>query len=1570
MSLDNKEGQYSTTFSGLKSTAITAGAFIVGGILIKETLQRLRRYPDEDARRGKGENVPDRGMEGWAMGYLYRARTFVAGAKTPDYPRWPLAWAWEAYKRDEKFFEEHCGPDATVYVRFLRGALFWVSLHLCTTFPILLAINFVYSPDSVSTNSIDRASLSSLVQNHRGLHLLPIHVVFVWLVIFTWVGQLVWLGYGALRVRRNELRRLLRDEVERSQPLKERDAGYEFTPDLDPVLVQEDERGWRYRTVLVRNIPPLLRTEDALRGYFEQYLRESPRSSSSATDGNDVDPTAPKTASPLQRQKGDIPLQDRKSPPSSAPTSPSHKLIAEVVLVRRAAELNELYAKYGEVLHQLETAHVQLARNVMAWVRERVDKEEALNAERRGEVREKTPWEWWKERLPQAARKKGADIENDAREGDDLLLTALRPFLLPSSLDTPLPPPPTNVHGAPLTLWDALHALHSAHPTLLDRFQPLYRLRHFRHAHVPALDYYLAKHNLLFCLIEDKRARLDDEFEPASTAFITFSRAADARRARKELAWRPIKRIYHGRVLDCKVKMAPEVRDLHWDRLVLVSLSSDLLRGTLLQVFIWLATLFWLLPISFLIGLLSLESLKEHLPALAAYLERNTVANSLFTSLLPTAILAVLNMFVPTVLGIIQRKGKTLITESKWSQQTQAVYWKFVAINFLIIFCIGITAFTSLLNVFSALRQPESVLSIVAAAFPKGATFFTSYVLLQAGIHTGIELSLLGISWINHGSIRKFIAPRKRFIDGAPRFFGFQSWVPNHLFVVSICLIFAVLNPLVVAFGFIYFCLAVIVFKQQFGHVYWRRHFEGGGRVVFRRIFRYSLDICILSEVVYVAFFFTLKRISLGAACIPLIPLTVAVKILGTRYFDHLMDEIEEAQIDIICGEGNAAADLSVPLDEEDRDLHLSLAEAYSTVKTFATVTLPALALRPASKLPRVASPSKLAAHWKARSEATTARRSRTNSFQNGGTLVRMRSHTSPDDWRRPMLETIMSRDETATEEGFVEASPALPQRQLWPTPGPGGEARQADGVEAQVGEKAQPPPPPAGAPVSLVEEAFKVPLSTAAVVATHAHESALVTPHAPVIRDDRPVSHLRYRSPAETVPLSRSLWLPRDPLKPVDLGDTVDYHGRALVSSEGGRGVIGSWEENPSKGEEDEDEDEDEGGTDEMLGPVNAGPAIEAAPHSEQSRAQKDAAEVEPAHARSTSNDMLMPSSPRAPELVRRGSRLSVLSHDAAAYTLKGNERIRVAADVAARIEAEQGGRQLSVFDGGIMRRRASSSASSQRPSSIFSGLQRRGTRVSSAGDGGASMMVHSPHHSPVLLRHPDEPKPSPPAIPAFTEEPVSLDPSPTGSTPPRESSAYPFPPPSPTLGRRATHASLSPSSPSRPQPGRDRSPSAVSFAASASPTRPINRDRSPSDLSTGAGSRLSIGSPTSHRFPPSSASFLRSPTRTRTQRSASGAPSLQFSATLGRTSEEDQEIVIHPTHEGDESAPAVSLSQAAALRAELLEEERRAHEQYQKKHEQRLERERRDTEDGGGAGWLRRLLVRSEADGEADET
>jgi hypothetical protein len=274
----------------------------------------------------------------------------------------------------------------------------------------------------------------------------------------------------------------------------------------------------------------------------------------------------------------------------------------------------------------------------------------------------------------------------------------------------------------------------------------------------------------------------------------------------------------------------------------------------------------------------------------------------------------------------------------------------------------------------------------------------------------------------------------------------------------------------------------------------------------------------------------------------------------------------------------------------------------------------------------------------------------------------------------------------------------------------------------------------------------------------------------------------------------------------------------------------------------------------------------------------------------RETSDELLMPK----PSLKRVGSHVSLKSGERSGLRRKGTERIRVAGDVAAKIEAEEGVKAVAA------RRRGSSGASTMLPGSSPS-IQRRGTG-GSAHDGSTP---GSPP-SPTLHRHPLSPHKSSPRIPVFTDEPETLDLPPSAHSNSNSASTstaagYPFPPPQPpsphsTLRRRPSHVEEPPTSPG---------------ASSLSP---------------------SFTSP-------------RSPTMKRRGRSPSVAVS------MGPSIAEDVD--------GEES-----ISQAEALRNELLEEERQEHEKRVAREEARKKNEERDK----SGGWLARMLMSNEDEGEPE--
>lgn len=424
---------------------------------------------------------------------------------------------------DEPGPQTHVGPDATVYLRFLRGSFYWTVLIAVTVFPVLLGINFTFSDPTVSTNSLARAALTSLNTSPRGRGLLWVHVVMMWFLVFSWYATLAWIGYGAVRIRRNTLRAILREEANQ-QDVQPKDEKAVVAPVLrEPrPLNPRDERpvGWRWRTVLVRNIPLGMRSESALREYFSQKLRSGTPSPEDKTHFSPSSNTHAFESPDPSASSGPVALRSESPAP----------IISEIVLVRREAELNELFNKYRAAQNELEEAHVELVERVMAFIKTTIAAE---GRRARGE-RDRASW-WTKVRSSIKMFRTKAEVLSEeaqrlAREGDARLVEALRCYLPGGSA-------PVDKSGEPKLLWEVMHELRMESPMIFDRFQPLFKLKKFRGQAVPSIDYHLAKLNLLATLIEDKRAN-PEQFEMASSAFVTFERAADARRVRKRFKWR------------------------------------------------------------------------------------------------------------------------------------------------------------------------------------------------------------------------------------------------------------------------------------------------------------------------------------------------------------------------------------------------------------------------------------------------------------------------------------------------------------------------------------------------------------------------------------------------------------------------------------------------------------------------------------------------------------------------------------------------------------------------------------------------------------------------------------------------------------------------------------------------------------------------------------------------------------------------------------------------------------------------------------------------------------------------
>ncbi|KAJ7644186.1 hypothetical protein FB45DRAFT_897169 [Roridomyces roridus] len=853
---------------------------------------------------------------------------------SPPTPRgWPLSWVKQVVFFPQDKMNELRGVDATLYVRWLRGCFWFVILHTCTTFPILFPIHVEFSDDSISRASMTRASITSLVATHRGLSLLWIHICLLFWITLSWMATLIWICHGAFLLRAQKLaiaaKRMAEYDPSDGTYYPHPHPQYPFT-DVPTPDRHHPNFGLRLRTIMVSNVPPSLRNEKVLKEYFEYYLSRKldvpSMGLTSATQPGFINKSIAflfNKAKHLPELAPAIPLsptsRDGKDDAATGSVDNPGPIphIDRVVVARKMTELAILLERRENFARLLETAHIRLAQKTVLAVKDAMARKEAnkpivraLSKRRKaamadvergtveGEGKKKVVDMTPEERMNQLIEVIGPYVDEFGlnrkapRRPAFLSRSQFRKLRTEGSQDSdsdgghPNPTPPQLP-----TIWEALHSLPNAS---LEPFHPLISLSHvFRGKIVPTIDYYSAKYSLLTALITENRARAVTDYDAASTAFVTFADPADARRACKYLAVHPLN------PLSCLVTMAPAYQDLDWVRVMKSSFDGEFVKDWVVNMGVWAFTVFWLFPVSLLVGLVSIQNISAFLPALSAYLARHAWEEDLIQSFVPTLLVSLLAFSIPPILLLIAKKAHTITTLSALHDLIMTRYYKFLVVNVLVFFCVGTAALQSILDSFKVNQTSRvDILQIVSQSFPTAGPFYVGWMIFTTGMHGGFELALLGLPLILYPKLRGQVTPRKRAIGTRPRTFNFYYWLPMHLLVLHVLLLFAVLNPFVIPFGAFYYFIEAGIVKNQLLHVY-AKNYENNGKVLLIRMARYSLDGLVLSQVVFMIYMVVLKKsVNVGLAAF-LVVFTTFVKIVITRVlraqFEH--DDILEAQL-------------------------------------------------------------------------------------------------------------------------------------------------------------------------------------------------------------------------------------------------------------------------------------------------------------------------------------------------------------------------------------------------------------------------------------------------------------------------------------------------------------------------------------------------------------------------------------------------------------------------------------------------------------------------------------------------
>lgn len=165
----------------------------------------------------------------------------------------------------------------------------------------------------------------------------------------------------------------------------------------------------------------------------------------------------------------------------------------------------------------------------------------------------------------------------------NVLLTALEPFLPGSSDYSALA---SDESSRPKTVWEALLSVPREY---LDPYQPEFRrVKKLHRDKAPLIDYLTAKLAILSEKLERAKARQLTEYRPSSTAFVTFRNAAIARRVLSEMPTSP------QFPLGCQTRPCPHYSDIIWPRLNKSVYRADVMRGWVVGILIFAATIVWM----------------------------------------------------------------------------------------------------------------------------------------------------------------------------------------------------------------------------------------------------------------------------------------------------------------------------------------------------------------------------------------------------------------------------------------------------------------------------------------------------------------------------------------------------------------------------------------------------------------------------------------------------------------------------------------------------------------------------------------------------------------------------------------------------------------------------------------------------------------------------------------------------------------------------------------------------------------------------------------------------------------
>jgi len=420
----------------------------------------------------------------------------------------------------------------------------------------------------------------------------------------------------------------------------------------------------------------------------------------------------------------------------------------------------------------------------------------------------------------------------------------------------------------------------SSHVTPYEKPRPTTRIWYgflnLQSRKIDAIDYY-----------EEQLRKMDDkiaaarkkEYKPTPLAFVTMDSIPACQMA--------VQALLDPSPMQLLAKLAPAPTDVVW-RNTYLPRSSRMMRSWTITAFIVVLTIFWLIPVVALAGLVDLCSIRQVWPQLANLLERHDIIKALVQTGLPTLVVSLLNVAVPFLYDYLANY-QGMISQGDVELSVISKNFFFTFFNVFLVFTAFGTASKFWPMLQESLKDTTKIAFKLAGSVQAFAIFYVNFILLQG-------VGLLPFRLLEFGSVALY--PIMRMGSKTPRdfaelveppLFKYGFYLPSAILIYILCLVYSILPPgyMVLFFGLIYFVLGYYTYKYQLLYAMDHpQHATGGAWPMI--CYRIMLGLGVF-QVVMAGIIALKSALTAAALVVPLIPFTIWYSYYFGRTYEPLM---------------------------------------------------------------------------------------------------------------------------------------------------------------------------------------------------------------------------------------------------------------------------------------------------------------------------------------------------------------------------------------------------------------------------------------------------------------------------------------------------------------------------------------------------------------------------------------------------------------------------------------------------------------------------------------------------------